>query len=177
MYRLDSKSDLPIDLSRTRREKQLFPTDYNEEKEDEEEEEDEKISRRRTIVSTSFLIRNILGVQSTPAAEPLRAVDFVSSNQRVALPRGESVNLEDYLPKVQDASESDQCNDAKLRRGRTMFSNWQLGCLEWRFERNKYLTTSDRLKLAQNLQLDQLQVKTWFQVSIFEVLLSVRLIR
>jgi hypothetical protein len=51
------------------------------------------------------------------------------------------------------------------RRTRTMFSDWQLGELEWRFSRNKYLITSDRHRLAKLLSLDQMQVKTWFQVS------------
>lgn len=51
-------------------------------------------------------------------------------------------------------------------RQRTMFSEWQLANLEWRFARNKYLTTSDRIRVADLLQLNQLQVKTWFQVSL-----------
>lgn len=55
--------------------------------------------------------------------------------------------------------------DERTRRTRTMFSEWQLSELEWRFERNKYLITSDRHRIAKLLQLDQLQVKTWFQVS------------
>lgn len=54
---------------------------------------------------------------------------------------------------------------AQARRNRTMFSEWQLNELEWRFERNKYLITSDRLRVSKLLNLDQLQVKTWFQVS------------
>ena len=51
------------------------------------------------------------------------------------------------------------------RRNRTMFSEWQLNELEWRFIRNKYLITSDRIRVAKMLNLNQLQVKTWFQVS------------
>lgn len=56
--------------------------------------------------------------------------------------------------------------DNSTRRMRTMFSECQLAGLESRFARNKYLTTSDRIKIANYLQLNQLQVKTWFQVSI-----------
>lgn len=57
-------------------------------------------------------------------------------------------------------------NSTRLkRRTRTSFSDWQLASLEWRFARNKYLTTSDRIKVAKMLKLDQLHVKTWFQVS------------
>lgn len=53
----------------------------------------------------------------------------------------------------------------KRHRIRTMFSDWQLASLEWRFAKNKYLTASDRTRIATMLQLNQLQVKTWFQVS------------
>lgn len=56
-------------------------------------------------------------------------------------------------------------SDRTRRRTRTMFSEWQLSELEWRFHRNKYLITSDRFRIAKLLGLDQLQVKTWFQVS------------
>jgi len=56
--------------------------------------------------------------------------------------------------------------DAMKTRGRTTFSQFQLHNLEWRFERNKYLTTGDRLRLANELKLNQLQVKTWFQVRV-----------
>lgn len=65
-------------------------------------------------------------------------------------------------------------------RQRTMFSEWQLANLEWRFARNKYLTTSDRIRIAKLLHLNQLQVKTWFQVSFlfsFSLPLSFYLLR
>lgn len=55
--------------------------------------------------------------------------------------------------------------EEKRQRTRTMFSDWQLASLEWRFAKNKYLTASDRTRIAKMLQLNQLQVKTWFQVS------------
>lgn len=54
------------------------------------------------------------------------------------------------------------------RRNRTVFSEWQLSELEWRFTRNKYLITSDRIRVAKLLNLNQLQVKTWFQVSLLQ---------
>ena len=56
--------------------------------------------------------------------------------------------------------------ETRIKRTRTMFNEWQLGELEWRFSRNKYLITSDRHRIAKLLNLDQLQVKTWFQVSV-----------
>lgn len=59
-------------------------------------------------------------------------------------------------------------NKLPTTRSRTLFSDWQLACLEWRFTRNKYLTSSDRRKVAQLLHLRQVQVKTWFQVSFLQ---------
>lgn len=58
---------------------------------------------------------------------------------------------------------------SRRRSRRTMFSEWQLSSLEWRFTRNKYLTTADRKHIAKLLGLNQLQVKTWFQVSSFYI--------
>lgn len=65
------------------------------------------------------------------------------------------------------------CKQSRKRNRRTMFSEWQLSSLEWRFARNKYLTTTDRKHIAKLLSLNQLQVKTWFQVS--SLLFSIRL--
>jgi len=39
----------------------------------------------------------------------------------------------------------------------------QLIGLEKRFESQKYLSTPDRIQLAESLGLSQLQVKTWYQ--------------
>lgn len=39
----------------------------------------------------------------------------------------------------------------------------QLIGLEKRFENQKYLSTPDRIQLAEFLGLSQLQVKTWYQ--------------
>ncbi|CAF1054924.1 unnamed protein product [Brachionus calyciflorus] len=51
----------------------------------------------------------------------------------------------------------------KCRRTRTVFSDMQLIGLEKRFENQKYLSTPDRIQLADSLGLSQLQVKTWYQ--------------
>ncbi|XP_078538105.1 homeobox protein BarH-like 2 [Lissotriton helveticus] len=51
----------------------------------------------------------------------------------------------------------------KPRRSRTIFTELQLMGLEKKFEKQKYLSTPDRLDLAQSLGLTQLQVKTWYQ--------------
>lgn len=63
---------------------------------------------------------------------------------------------------------------AQSSRSRTLFSDWQLACLEWRFTRNKYLTSSDRRKVAELLHLRQVQVKTWFQVSFANTIIFTR---
>ncbi|CAM4807237.1 unnamed protein product [Rotaria magnacalcarata] len=51
----------------------------------------------------------------------------------------------------------------RCRRTRTVFSDAQLIGLEKRFETQKYLSTPDRIELADMLHLSQLQVKTWYQ--------------
>ncbi|NWS27643.1 BARX2 protein, partial [Polioptila caerulea] len=51
----------------------------------------------------------------------------------------------------------------KPRRSRTIFTEMQLMGLEKKFQKQKYLSTPDRLDLAQSLGLTQLQVKTWYQ--------------
>lgn len=51
----------------------------------------------------------------------------------------------------------------KCRRTRTVFSDMQMIGLEKRFENQKYLSTPDRIQLAESLGLSQLQVKTWYQ--------------
>ncbi|RNA20921.1 homeobox -like, partial [Brachionus plicatilis] len=51
----------------------------------------------------------------------------------------------------------------KCRRTRTVFTDMQLIGLEKRFENQKYLSTPDRVQLAESLGLSQLQVKTWYQ--------------
>jgi BarH-like homeobox protein len=42
------------------------------------------------------------------------------------------------------------------------FKDAQLIGLEKRFETQKYLSTPDRIELADMLRLSQLQVKTWY---------------
>lgn len=51
----------------------------------------------------------------------------------------------------------------KCRRSRTVFTELQLMGLEKRFEAQKYLSTPDRIELAESLGLSQVQVKTWYQ--------------
>lgn len=50
-----------------------------------------------------------------------------------------------------------------MRRRRTAFTSSQLKSLEEKFDDKKYLTISERNKLAKSLSLSDTQVKTWFQ--------------
>ncbi|CAL4076854.1 unnamed protein product, partial [Meganyctiphanes norvegica] len=49
------------------------------------------------------------------------------------------------------------------KRPRTAFTSEQLGRLKREFEDNKYLTEKRRQDLAQDLQLNESQIKIWFQ--------------
>ncbi|XP_042610186.1 homeobox protein BarH-like 2 [Cyprinus carpio] len=66
---------------------------------------------------------------------------------------------------ISSESETEHCTTRlkKARRSRTIFTELQLLGLEKKFQKQKYLSTPDRLDLAQSLGLTQLQVKTWYQ--------------
>ena len=55
------------------------------------------------------------------------------------------------------------CHLNKIRRRRTAFTSGQLKSLEEKFRGKKYLTISERTCLANDLNLTDTQVKTWFQ--------------
>ncbi|OQV17881.1 putative Brain-specific homeobox protein-like protein [Hypsibius exemplaris] len=59
-----------------------------------------------------------------------------------------------------DLQSSKQC---RRRKARTVFSDNQLNGLEKRFESQRYLSTPERVDLANLLSLSETQVKTWFQ--------------
>ncbi|KAL9968516.1 hypothetical protein ACROYT_G020619 [Oculina patagonica] len=66
----------------------------------------------------------------------------------------------DYTPK-EDAGFV--CNHFKYKRPRTMFTLTQLQRMEREFVRRQYIKGSQRLKLAEELQLSETQVRVWFQ--------------
>ena len=70
-----------------------------------------------------------------------------------------------------DSSDSNSLNsdnvvvddDQPRKKARCIFTNFQVSVLEKRYTYNKYLPIEERPVLAQQLDLSQLQVKTWFQ--------------
>ncbi|KAM9481602.1 homeobox protein BarH-like 2 [Clarias gariepinus] len=94
---------------------------------------------------------------------PNRVTHLPIVSPKHALP-GEPVPSE---TPVSISSESETEHSAprlkKPRRSRTIFTELQLMGLEKKFQKQKYLSTPDRLDLAQSLGLTQLQVKTWYQ--------------
>ncbi|XP_037695607.1 homeobox protein BarH-like 2 [Choloepus didactylus] len=75
---------------------------------------------------------------------------------------GEAVGNEG-LASSESETEQPAPRQKKPRRSRTIFTELQLMGLEKKFQKQKYLSTPDRLDLAQSLGLTQLQVKTWYQ--------------
>ncbi|XP_059533181.1 homeobox protein BarH-like 2 isoform X1 [Myotis daubentonii] len=107
------------------------------------------ITRQPTVIS--HLVPATPGIAQTlsrhPAAEAAPA----------EAPGGEALGSSE--------SETEQLTprQKKPRRSRTIFTELQLMGLEKKFQKQKYLSTPDRLDLAQSLGLTQLQVKTWYQ--------------
>lgn len=144
-------------------------------------------SPSETGVSSSFLIDNLLGLAAASATTAQPSSRDISASVVVDL-RIEAKKVESSKPvewptdaylaiptnqcqqearqklKLQSTNKVQPKGSGK-RRTRTMFNECQLTSLEWRFARNKYLTSADRHRMAKLLQLNQMQVKTWFQVS------------
>ncbi|NWU21157.1 BARX2 protein, partial [Dyaphorophyia castanea] len=90
-----------------------------------------------------------------------------SSRALPAQPCAGAAGTERSPSEAQGSSESEAeqppPRSKKPRRSRTIFTEIQLMGLEKKFQKQKYLSTPDRLDLAQSLGLTQLQVKTWYQ--------------
>ncbi|XP_068441657.1 homeobox protein BarH-like 2 [Clinocottus analis] len=80
-------------------------------------------------------------------------------------PRGSEASPSQTALSISSESETEHGTPRlkKPRRSRTIFTELQLMGLEKKFQKQKYLSTPDRLDLAQSLGLTQLQVKTWYQ--------------
>ncbi|XP_013414868.1 homeobox protein BarH-like 1b [Lingula anatina] len=87
--------------------------------------------------------------------------------QTLAFPGSDSLAVPIPLPvyvRTKSPSTTDHLGrPKKCRRSRTVFTELQLMGLEKKFETQKYLSTPDRLDLADTLGLSQIQVKTWYQ--------------
>ena len=75
-------------------------------------------------------------------------------------PRIRKIKKKDKIPNG-PASAADPSNDEK--RPRTAFSSEQLARLRKEFEENRYLNEDRRRALANELGLNETQIKIWFQ--------------
>ncbi|XP_027801325.2 homeobox protein BarH-like 2 [Marmota flaviventris] len=107
------------------------------------------ITRQPTVIS--HLVPTTAGI--TPVLSHHPATKVASAEG----PGGEA------LASSESETEQPTPRQKKPRRSRTIFTELQLMGLEKKFQKQKYLSTPDRLDLAQSLGLTQLQVKTWYQ--------------
>ncbi|KAM9221372.1 homeobox protein BarH-like 2 [Dugong dugon] len=107
------------------------------------------ITRQPTVIS--HLVPATPGVVQALSHHPTTEATPVEAPGAEALASSES-ETEQQTPRQK-----------KPRRSRTIFTELQLMGLEKKFQKQKYLSTPDRLDLAQSLGLTQLQVKTWYQ--------------
>ncbi|EPB79507.1 homeobox domain protein [Ancylostoma ceylanicum] len=63
----------------------------------------------------------------------------------------------------QHDAEEDASKNNKEKKIRTSFTKKQIAILEERFATQKYLTSTERSSLAEELKMSDAQVKTWFQ--------------
>ncbi|XP_063112139.1 homeobox protein BarH-like 2 isoform X2 [Cavia porcellus] len=107
------------------------------------------ITRQPTVISHL--------VPATPGIGPVLSRHVATEAASAEAPGGEA------LASSESEAEQPTPRQKKPRRSRTIFTELQLMGLEKKFQKQKYLSTPDRLDLAQSLGLTQLQVKTWYQ--------------
>lgn len=107
------------------------------------------ITRQPTVISHL--------VPTSPGITPVLSRHPVTEAAATETPGGEA------LASSESETEQPTQRQKKPRRSRTIFTELQLMGLEKKFQKQKYLSTPDRLDLAQSLGLTQLQVKTWYQ--------------
>ncbi|TRZ02763.1 hypothetical protein DNTS_002684 [Danionella cerebrum] len=100
----------------------------------------------------SYPLLSVITQQSHPSLSQQSPLSQPSLSQPSPLSISSESETEQSPPRVK-----------KTRRSRTIFTELQLIGLERKFQKQKYLSTPDRLDLAQSLGLTQLQVKTWYQ--------------
>ncbi|NP_038828.2 homeobox protein BarH-like 2 [Mus musculus] len=111
------------------------------------------ITRQPTVIS--HLVPTGSGLTPVLTRHPVAAAEAAAAAAET--PGGEA------LASSESETEQPTPRQKKPRRSRTIFTELQLMGLEKKFQKQKYLSTPDRLDLAQSLGLTQLQVKTWYQ--------------
>uniref|UniRef100_UPI00398F4938 homeobox protein BarH-like 1 n=1 Tax=Pristiophorus japonicus TaxID=55135 RepID=UPI00398F4938 len=104
-----------------------------------------------------------LGPISCSLAAPLGSALVSGGSSLPTGPGGPHLPLDLHLRSKLEQGPEPGNKAKKGRRSRTVFTELQLMGLEKRFEKQKYLSTPDRIDLAESLGLSQLQVKTWYQ--------------
>ncbi|XP_054655406.1 ventral expressed homeobox [Dunckerocampus dactyliophorus] len=85
------------------------------------------------------------------------------SNEEPRYPPSSPNSCGDASGSESEVGDDSEGEAAQQRRMRTKFSSEQINKLESTFSQHKYLGASQRRKLAENLNLAETQVKTWFQ--------------
>ncbi|KAM5140432.1 homeobox protein pv.1-like [Mantella aurantiaca] len=113
--------------------------------------EDQEACLEHVVSSTTVPHR---GWESSCESTPNCSED---ESEQVGSPSPERGQPED------DDHEEASSKSEMQRRMRTAFTSEQISKLEEVFKKQKYLGASERKKLANSLQLSEIQVKTWFQ--------------
>ncbi|KAF6023033.1 hypothetical protein EB796_018675 [Bugula neritina] len=86
-----------------------------------------------------------------------QAAEFRNQNHRMLDP------LSDPIAQLTLSNMAQSLKYSRRRKARTVFSDKQLEGLEKKFKTQRYLSTPERIELANQLTLSDTQVKTWFQ--------------